>query len=247
MTRMPLANPTACCHLSLYRLSARAFMTTIDLVIFDCDGVLIDSEVLSGAVYRDELEKSGIALAPDVFFRRMIGRSFEQAAATVLETTGKSLPEDFRERLRTALLARFEANLKPMAGIRDLLARLNTRMCVATSSDPVRAARSLSIAGLDGFFTDRVFTASMVKHGKPAPDLFLHAADRLGISAGRCLVIEDSAYGLIAAKAAGMTAWHFQAGSHFEAGYAVDDTIPRDFTAMTMADLVAAAVRIGIA
>ena len=87
----------------------------------------------------------------------------------------------------------------------------------------------------------------MVKHGKPAPDLFLHAADRLGVSAGRCLVIEDSAYGLIAAKAAGMTAWHFQVGSHFAAGYAVDDTIARDFTAITMTDLIAAAVRIGIA
>jgi HAD superfamily hydrolase (TIGR01509 family) len=222
-------------------------MAAYDLVIFDCDGVLIDSEIISAATFVEELEKSGIQLEKRVFFESMIGRSFEQALATVRDETGKSPPADFKETFRHALLDRFDQALKPIHGIIELLQSLSIKICVATSSDPIRAARSLANTGLGGFFNDRVFTASMVKNGKPAPDLFLFAASQIHTPPERCIVIEDSAYGLIAAKAAGMTAWHFTGGGHFNHGYSVDDGIPRDRSFRNMADVLEAARMLGIA
>jgi len=222
-------------------------MPEFDLVIFDCDGVLIDSEVLSASVFIEELEKNDIHMERHVFFERMVGRSFEQGLVTIREETGKTPPPHFKEAVRHALLERFTEALQPIKDIATLLHALNTSVCVATSSDPLRAARSLAITGLDGFFTDRVFTASMVKNGKPAPDLFLHAANALNTKAERCIVIEDSAYGLIAAKAAGMTAWHFTGGSHFSEGYSVDPEIVRDRTFSNMAALLVEAQVLSLA
>ena len=216
-------------------------MATTELVIFDCDGVLVDSEVISASVFIEELQKNDIHMEQRVFFERMIGRSFEQGIATIREETGKTPPPHFKEAVRHTLLERFTEALQPIKDIATLLQALNTRVCVATSSDPIRAARSLAITGLDGFFADRVFTASMVKNGKPAPDLFLHAASALNTKAERCIVIEDSAYGLIAAKAAGMTAWHFTGGGHFSKGYSVDPEIARDRSFADMKALLAEA------
>ena len=217
------------------------------LVIFDCDGVLIDSEILSGSVMVDELARLGITIDISVFFSRMVGRSFEQAMATVHELTGKSVPSGFKDSFRLSLLARFEHDLKPIAGIVDLLSSLRVPVCVATSSDPLRAARSLEVTGLSRFFTDRVFTASMVPNGKPAPDLFLHAAQVMSVEPARAIVIEDSAFGLMAAKAAGMTAWHFTGGGHFKGGYQVASEIMRDQSFSNMADLLTAARQLRIA
>ncbi len=177
----------------------------------------------------------------------MIGRSFEQGLATIREETGKTPPPDFKEAVRHALLERFTAELQPIKDIATLLQALNTSVCVATSSDPIRAASSLAMTGLDHFFTNRVFTASMVKNGKPAPDLFLHAASALNTRAERCIVIEDSAYGLIAAKAAGMTAWHFTGGGHFSQGYAVQPGIARDRTFTAMSAVLAEAKALSLA
>ena len=222
-------------------------MATTELVIFDCDGVLVDSEVISASVFIEELQKSDIHMEQRVFFERMIGRSFEQGVATIREVTGKTPPSHFKEAVRHTLLERFTEALQPIKDIATLLQALNTRVCVATSSDPIRAARSLAITGLDGLFTDRVFTASMVKNGKPAPDLFLHAASALNTKAERCIVIEDSAYGLIAAKAAGMKAWHFTGGGHFSKGYSVDPKIARDRSFADMKALLAEAKTLSLA
>lgn len=219
----------------------------IELVIFDCDGVLIDSEVLSASVFMEELRKIDILIEKEVFFKLMIGRSFEQALITIREETGQSPPPDFKDTVRLALLNRFTSALQPVEGVAHLLQSLTAKRCVATSSDPLRAARSLEITGLDAFFTDRIFTASMVTRGKPAPDLFLHAARKLDVRPERCIVIEDSAYGLQAAKAAGMTAWHFTGGSHFQAGYRVASDIMRDQIFTHMADVLEAARSVGIA
>ncbi len=216
-------------------------MNKIELVIFDCDGVLIDSEMVSGTVFINELKRYDIHLPERVFFERMIGRSFDQAIATLREETGKAPPPEFKEELRTALLARFEDELKPIKGITTLLAGLKTKRCVATSSDPVRAARSLAITKIADYFGPNVFSATMVKNGKPAPDLFLHAAHSLNTEPRHCVVIEDSAYGLMAAKSAGMTAWHFSGGSHFHAGYRVPETVERDASYSDMAEILAAA------
>jgi HAD superfamily hydrolase (TIGR01509 family) len=222
-------------------------MPEFDLVIFDCDGVLIDSEVLSASVFIEEIEKNDIHMEQHVFFERMVGRSFEQGILTIREETGKKPPPNFKEAVRHALLERFTQALQPIKDIATLLQALNTSVCVATSSDSLRAARSLAITGLDGFFTDRVFTASMVKNGKPAPDLFLHAASQLNTKAERCIVIEDSAYGLIAATAAGMTAWHFNGGSHFSHGYSVNPEIMRHRTFSNMAALLVEAKALSLA
>jgi HAD superfamily hydrolase (TIGR01509 family) len=215
-------------------------MSEFDLVIFDCDGVLVDSEMLSGHVFIATLKEFDIALSERAFFEKMIGKSYESAVAAVAEETGKMPPPVFKERLRKALLERFEAELRPVDGIARLLSALTAKHCVATSSDPVRASRSLAIAGLDTFFGLDIFSATMVQNGKPAPDLFLYAAHACATAPERCVVIEDSGYGLIAAKKAGMTAWHFTGASHFKSGYRVAETIERDASYASMKDLLEA-------
>ena len=111
----------------------------------------------------------------------------------------------------------------------------------------LRAVRSLEVTGLHRFFVDRVFTASLVPNGKPAPDLFLHAAHSFSVDPPRAIVIEDSAFGLMAAKAAGMTAWHFTGGGHFKGGYKVDPEIMRDQSFSTMEAVLAEARHLGLA
>ncbi len=195
----------------------------------------------------DELARLNIKIDLSVFFSRMVGRSFEQAMATVRELTGQMVPDGFKDSFRASLLVRFETELKPISGIVELLSSLHVPVCVATSSDPVRAARSLEVTGLSRFFIDRVFTASLVPNGKPAPDLFLHAAQVLSVEPSRTIVIEDSAFGLMAAKAAGMTAWHFTGGGHFKGGYEVAPEILRDQSFSSMTKVLAEARHLGIA
>lgn len=198
---------------------------TPELVIFDCDGVLIDSEVISAQVLVELAAEAGITFDAAHVREHFLGRSFPTVARSIREGFGTTLPSDFEARYRARLLDRFEAELRPTEGILDLLARLAVPACVATSSSPERAARSLAIAGLDRFLP-RVFTASLVPQGKPAPDLFLHAAAEMGVPPERCLVIEDSRPGLLAARAAGMEAAFFAGGSHLRDGGAGFDMDP---------------------
>lgn len=184
-----------------------------DLVIFDCDGVLVDSELLSARVLIDTLAETGIAIDRTHFERHFLGRSFPTVAASIRRDF-QSLPADFEETYRARLAQVFEAELRPTAGLMEMLGRLDVPACVATSSSPPRVARSLRVTGLARFFEGRVFTASEVARGKPAPDLFLHAARRCGVPPGDCLVVEDSAPGLEAAEAAGMASLHFSGGAH---------------------------------
>jgi HAD superfamily hydrolase (TIGR01509 family) len=125
-----------------------------------------------------------------------------------------ALPDDFEASYRSALLDAFERELHPMPGVLPVITGLSVRSCVATSSSPPRARRSLEITGLLDHFDGRIFTASEVENGKPAPDLFLHAALQMGVDPSRCLVIEDSLPGLSAGLAAGMEVWQFTGGSH---------------------------------
>lgn len=186
---------------------------TPDLLIFDCDGVLIDSEVISARVLVELAAEAGARFDAAHVREHFLGRSFPTVAASIRDSFGIALPPDFEARYRAQLLARFEAELRPMPGVLDLLGRLAVPACVATSSSPPRAARSLAIAGLDRFFP-QVFTASLVPRGKPAPDLFLHAAAAMGAAPDRCLVVEDSRPGLLAGRAAGMEVAFFAGGSH---------------------------------
>ena len=183
------------------------------LVIFDCDGVLVDSEAISGEVLIEGLAEIGVAVDFAHVRRHFIGRSFPSVAASLREG-GHALPEGFEARYRARVLAAFETRLRPTPGIAALLARLRVPACVATSSSPPRLARTLALAGLTQAFGPRAYTASEVARGKPAPDLFLHAAASMGAAPGDCLVIEDSAPGLEAAAAAGMRSILYAGGSH---------------------------------
>ena len=185
----------------------------IGLVIFDCDGVLIDSEVISARVLVELAAESGIRFDTAHVAEHFLGRSFPTVARSIREGFGRDLPETFEAEYRSRLLHRFETELRPTSGIHDLLRRLAVPACVATSSSPPRAARSLDLAGLAPLLP-RVFTASLVPRGKPAPDLFLHAAREMGVGPTRCLVIEDSRPGIEAARAAGMEVALFTGGSH---------------------------------
>ncbi len=188
--------------------------TPIELVIFDCDGVLIDSEIISATTLVAELQRFKLPVDLDFVLRHFLGRSYATMVAGILSEFGLQLPEAFEDAYRSRLLAAFDDGLKIMPGVREAIDALAVPCCVATSSSPARAKRSLEIVCLDGVFGDRVFTASAVKNGKPAPDLFLLAAEKMGCDPAHCLVIEDSVPGVEAARAAGMAVWHFNGGSH---------------------------------
>lgn len=196
----------------------------IDLVIFDCDGVLIDSEVLSARILIEEVAAHGVDLTPGYVRDNFLGRSFPTVAQLIRERFALVLPPEFEARYRARLLERFMTDLRTTPGITALLPRIATVICVATSSSPPRVAQSLKISGLDQYFS-HVFTASMVKRGKPAPDLFLHAAAEMGVSPSNCLVIEDSRPGIAAAQAADMQVLLYTGGSHM-LGMTFDTTPP---------------------
>ena len=185
-----------------------------DLIIFDCDGVLIDSEIISAQMLVDELARLGVAIDLPYVARHFLGRSYPTVMATIRREFGLDLPGDFEERYRTRLLEAFARDLKIMPGVAGVLDRLALPFCIATSSSPRRAEFSLGLVGLGHLAGPRLFTASMVERGKPAPDLFLHAAAKMGADPARCLVIEDSLTGVRAGKAAGMEVWRFIGGSH---------------------------------
>jgi len=187
-----------------------------DLIIFDCDGVLIDSEVISTGTLRETLAAHGLNVDIDYVKKTYLGRSLAVVKSDYLRLVGRELAEDFEDDFLDRLFAAYRRELQPMPGVNELLAGLTRPFCMATSSGERRAAVSLEVTGLAPFFTGKVFCASMVARGKPAPDLFLHAAERFGAQPARCLVIEDSEVGLLAGKNAGMEVWRFVGGSHFE-------------------------------
>ncbi|WP_151720413.1 HAD family hydrolase [Gemmobacter serpentinus] len=198
-----------------------------DLVIFDCDGVLIDSEIISLSMLIHELQLRGVMVDLDYVSRNFLGRSYPTVMQKIRNEFGLDLPPAFEMHYRARLLAAFETDLKVMPGVRAALDGLALPRCVATSSSPGRAEASLRLTGLDDLIGPRLFTASMVPNGKPAPDLFLHAAQVCGADPARCLVIEDSLTGIRAGLAAGMTVWRFTGGSHM-AGRSL--TQPEDAT-----------------
>jgi len=184
------------------------------LVIFDCDGVLIDSEVISANMLIVELAGYGVAMDMDFVSRHFLGRSYPVVLSEVRTRFGVALPENFEADYRSRLLAAFQRDLKVMPGVREAILDLALPYCLATSSSPERVRQSLVLAGLTDLFGPRIYTASQVSRGKPAPDLFLFAARQMGAAPAECLVIEDSVIGVKAARAAGMQVWRFIGGSH---------------------------------
>ncbi|WP_210497252.1 HAD family hydrolase [Microvirga antarctica] len=189
------------------------------LLIFDCDGVLVDSEALACAVDAEVLTALGVPFTADEIAARFIGVSQKDMIARIEAERACTLPADFPDRLNRTLYARMETELRPIAGIREAIAALPFRRCVASSSLPERIAFSLRLTGLADLFED-IFSASEVAHGKPAPDLFLHAAAQMGFAPSACLVVEDSLAGIAAARAAGMAVIGFAGGGHCGPGHA---------------------------
>ena len=194
-------------------------MSDIDLVIFDCDGVLIDSELIGARVEAAELGRIGIPLAEADILTRFLGMS-AQAMYRALETEHRrALPEGFAAAVQIEIDAAFERDLQVIPGIHETLDRLPTASCVASSSTLARLRHSLGLTGLYARFAPHVFSAEQVARGKPAPDLFLHAAGEMGCAPARCLVIEDSVSGVRGAAAAGMRVWGFIGGGHCADGH----------------------------
>ena len=191
-----------------------------ELVIFDCDGVLIDSEVIANRVFAECLADLGIAMSADEAITFGVGKNAVTLAAAVKQTFGISLPAGFMEDMRARVMTAFTTDLRPMDGIERLLAGLKPARCVASNSHIDRVRHGLTATGLLAHLEPHIYTAAMVARGKPAPDLFLFAASRHGIAPERCVVIEDSLSGVAAAKAAGMAVVGFTGGSHCRDGHA---------------------------
>lgn len=187
----------------------------IKLIIFDCDGVLIDSEWLCIEVLIKLLKQHKVNVDTPYFYTHFLGRHFQQIIDCALNDFNINLPANFETTYQKMLMETFQEQLLPCHGIVSILQQLKIAKCIATSSFPERTKHALKITQLSNYFGNNVFTASEVKNGKPAPDLFLHAAKNMEIEPAQCLVIEDSGAGLLAAKAAGMPVIHYRGGKHF--------------------------------
>jgi len=189
---------------------------TDTLVIFDCDGVLVDSEPISFGVLRDTLVSVSVDVSESRAYQQFLGKSMASITRMIADEFSISLSEEHIEAMRTELFARFQAELQPVPGIHELLMAFSYPHCVASSSQPERIRLSLTKTGLLSFFEPNIFSATMVKRGKPEPDLFLHAANAMGFAPDQCIVIEDSPAGIKAAHAAGMQVFAFTGGAHAE-------------------------------
>jgi HAD superfamily hydrolase (TIGR01509 family) len=184
------------------------------LLIFDCDGVLVDSEHLACAALAELMTTLGHSMTADEAMLAFAGRSLKDVLARAERLLSRPIPKDVGEQAAVLLMARFRRELQAVAGAKEAIAALPYRRCVASSSTPDRLMLSLDITGLSPLFGNNVFSAVEVANGKPAPDLFLLAARRLGEEPSSCIVIEDSVLGVEAAGAAGMAAIGFAGASH---------------------------------
>jgi HAD superfamily hydrolase (TIGR01509 family) len=178
----------------------------IGLVVFDCDGVLVDSERLTVRVEARLLAELGWPVTEAEIVERFVGRSNAVMLAEIEAQLGRPVPE-WTELYTAAQQVAFEAELVPVDGVVAVLDELDgwgVPTCVASSGTHDKMAVTLGLTGLWARFDGRIFSATEVAHGKPEPDLFLHAADRMGVVPAECVVVEDSPYGVAAARAAGM-------------------------------------------
>jgi HAD superfamily hydrolase (TIGR01509 family) len=186
-------------------------MNAPSLVIFDCDGVLVDSEHLSHAVLRDMLLEMGAQISFEETVDRFIGTSMPMCVDRITVLLGRAPPGDFLKQFADRTRAAFSSSLRTVPGIETVLSSLRASFCVASNGNRAKVNFTLGRTGLLPLFIDRIFTAEEVEHPKPAPDLFLHAARSLNIPATRTIVVEDTPTGITAARAAGMRAIGFAA------------------------------------
>jgi HAD superfamily hydrolase (TIGR01509 family) len=207
----------------------------VDLVIFDCDGVLVDSEVISCRAHAETLTRHGYPITADQVLVRFLGVSDREARMTIEAELGRSLPDDFELQVKQATLQFYADGLRTIPHVDEAIAAIGLPKCVASSGTPEKIRHGLECAGLYDLLAPNIFSATQVKRGKPAPDLFLFAAGQMQASPARCIVIEDSVPGIAGALAAGMTVLGFHGGSHCRPGYA--DTLRAAGANMTFDDM----------
>jgi HAD superfamily hydrolase (TIGR01509 family) len=192
-------------------------MRPFDLVIFDCDGVLIDSEPIANRVFSRQLATVGLDISPEQVMRTFIGRSRDTCIAMAGEMRGEKLPHDFARKWDDALHEALDREAKPVEGVPELLRSLAIPYCVASNGEPEHMRRGLTAAGLMPLVEGRLFSAKEVAHPKPAPDVYLHAASVMGVTPARCAVVEDTPTGVKAGVAAGMTVFGYVGGPQSDA------------------------------
>jgi HAD superfamily hydrolase (TIGR01509 family) len=208
---------------------------TVDLVIFDCDGVLVDSEVISCRAHAATLTRHGYPITADQVLDRFLGVSDREARQIIETEIARKLPDDFESQVKQATLQFYAHDLRPISHVGEAIAAIGLPKCVASSGTPEKIRHGLTCAGLYDQLAPHIFSASEVERGKPAPDLFLFAAERMQAAPARCLVIEDSVPGVTGALAAGMTVLGFHGGSHCRPGYG--DTLRAAGATMTFDDM----------
>ena len=189
-----------------------------NLVIFDCDGVLIDSESLAMKVYEDLFVELGIVPPADLW-AWAVGHRHTETMAHIAETTEPAAMARLRAEVWPRIRARFASDLQPTPGVAEFLAALEAPCCVASASDPERIRFSLEATRLAKYFDGHMFSSHAVEHSKPAPDIFLYAAAQMGVAPTASVVIEDSTAGVIAGLAAGAKVIGYLGGSHLEPGH----------------------------
>jgi len=187
---------------------------TPELVIFDCDGVLVDSEALSVAALLGMIALAGGAVSEDVAYEHFLGKSMKSVREILLRDFRLDVTDSHLTAMRVELMRKFREELKPIPGIKEVLPKLEVPFCVASSGTLDRIRYALDITGLLGLLEPHLFSAAMVAKGKPAPDLFLHAAASMRAQPRNCVVVEDSPAGIAAARAAGMPVLAFTGGTH---------------------------------
>jgi HAD superfamily hydrolase (TIGR01509 family) len=207
----------------------------IDLVIFDCDGVLVDSELISCRAHAETLTRHGYPITADQVLKRFLGLSDREARITIEAELGRSLPDEFEAQMKEAALQRYADDLPTIPFVAEAIVAIGLPKCVASSGTPEKIRHGLLRARLYDLLAPNIFSATQVKLGKPAPDLFLFAAGQMQALPARCIVIEDSVPGILAARAAGMAVLGFHGGSHCQPGYA--DTLRAAGATMTFDDM----------
>ncbi len=184
----------------------------LQLVIFDCDGVLVDSDRISVRIDVGVFAQLGWPISEAELIERFVGRSDEFMVGEIEAQLGRRLAENWEDEFEHLYREAFEAELTPVDGIVEALDRISTPTCVASSGSHDKMRHTLGLTGLYPRFEGRIFSVSEVTEGKPAPDLFLHAAERMGAKPAGCAVVEDSRFGVEAARAAGMRAFGYAGG-----------------------------------
>jgi HAD superfamily hydrolase (TIGR01509 family) len=190
-------------------------------IIFDFDGVIADSEVLSNTVLAEIVTELGVPTTLEDAYLNYMGKRFSEVIAAIEQSVGRTLPPSFGQQCQARTLERFRQELAPIGGAREFIAKfIDVPRCIASSSSPDRLAVCLDVLDMTALFDGRVFSASNVARGKPHPDIFLHAAAEMGVSPRDCIVIEDSASGVIAGSSAGATVIGLLAAGHIRDGHA---------------------------